>query len=236
MYEQRLDSVVADLAWLSPDMMLFGAGVLSLYLDQSDVADDLRPTEDVDAMLRLSGFGDRPAQVVVRGVEKELREHGWSPDLRPHRRNPYAYISPSNVAVDFVFAELCPPDDWVVFARQTAIEHRLSSGRIVRIPTPALFLVCKAEASRNPERWEGAYDSHDIEDIALLMGGCSVLAESLKTAPPEAAQYLSAWAQELLAGATTYGQQAYASLEGNWPRQVSSSRIDDLLHAMASLA
>jgi len=68
------------------------------------------------------------------------------------------------------------------------------------------------------------------------MGGCSVLAESLKTAPPEAAQYLSAWAQELLAGATTYGQQAYASLEGNWPRQVSSSRIDDLLHAMASLA
>jgi len=97
-----------------------------------------------------------------------------------------------------------------------------------------LLLVCKADASRNPTRWGGPYASHDLEDIALLMGACTILERSLRNAPSRAVRYLSAWAGELTSGSTRYGQQAYACLEGNWPREVRFSVLDHLLETMTS--
>jgi len=140
LYEERLGSVSGDLAWLEAAVMFFGAGVLPLYLDRGTVGEDLRPTEDVDALVQLSVIPGKALQTKVQWIEERLRDHGWAPDLRPHRRNRHAYVSPSGIAVDFAFAELYPPDDWPVVAQETAVVHELSKGRSVRIPTPALYL------------------------------------------------------------------------------------------------
>lgn len=231
--ERRLEAVVAELGWLPGDVMLFGAGVLPLYIDRALVADDLRPTEDVDALIRLTAELDEPSGVRVARIEGALRHHGWSPDVRSHRRNVHAYVSPSGVPVDLVFEDLYPSDDWVVVSAESAQERTLASGVVVRIPSPAMFLVCKVAASRNPKRWEGAYDSHDLEDIAALLAGCSGLVGVAGSVPSKAAEYLKAWSTELLDGSTTYGQQAYACLEGNWPRGVGFDDLDVILRTLA---
>ncbi|MBW2253711.1 MAG: hypothetical protein JRI25_03845 [Deltaproteobacteria bacterium] len=233
-YRKRLESVATDLEWLDSEVMFFGAGVLPLYLDEERVAaEGLRPTDDVDTLLTLRNTESRSVRVLVDTIEAKLRKHSWKHDTRPHRRNPYAYLSPNQIAVDFVFDQLCPADDRVVLARHTAELHELPSGRTIRIPTPALFLVCKAEASRNPKRWEGAYDSHDIEDIALLMAGCTRLEPSVEASPDNARDYLRNWARELRDGESEYGQQALACLEGNWPRGVDIAAMDRLLAVLA---
>jgi hypothetical protein len=232
LFEERIEAVASDLEWLAVEVMFFGAGVIPLYVEDSELASDLRPTEDLDALVGLSAAVSGQVDNEVRKIEQALREHGWTPDLRPHRRNVYAYLSPSGIAVDFVFDVLQPPTDWPVVAQASAMDFRLGSGRTVRIPTPALFLVCKAEASRSKKRWSGAYDSHDLEDIAMLIAGCETLASSAEQVPPDATDYLAEWARELLTGSTEYGQQAYACLEGNWPRNVHISLLDRVLRKM----
>ena len=227
--------MLTDLAWLPLERMLFGAAILPLYIDEPSVAEDLRPTEDVDALLCLASLGSQQAaQLAVAAVEKELRTHGWSPDVRPHRRNLYAYLSPSKIAVDFVFDALERPGDWVIAASHEPLERTLKSGERLHIPTSALFLVCKVAASRNPKRWEGPYDSHDLEDIAALLAGCHALESSVQSTTPDAAAYLAEWATELTEQNTPYGRQAYAVLEGNWPRRVDIGRLDLLLGIMRS--
>lgn len=234
LFLQRLESVASDLEWLEAEVMFFGAGVLSLYLDRDAVStESLRPTDDVDALIDLPGSEDKPVRILVNAIETALRDHAWRLDMRSHRRNQYAYLSPSGIAVDFVFDDLCSPDDWVLVALQSAEDIELPTGRMIRVPNPGLFLVCKADASRSDRRWEAALQSHDLEDIALLMAGCSRLESSVDTAPRTAREYLRTWASELLRSESDYGQRAYACLEGNWPRVADIEEMDRLLAEIA---
>lgn len=236
LFLQRLESVAKDLAWLDADVMFFGAGVLALFVDHKFVsAEGLRPTDDVDALIDLPGAELKPVHILVNAVEAALRDHSWRLDMRSHRRNQYAYLSPHGIAVDFVFDELCSPSDWVLVAQKAANLFELPSGRVIRIPTPALLLVSKAAASRSEQRWEAALQSHDIEDIALLMAGCTALERSFCSAPEPARDYLCSWADELLRSESDYGQRAYACLEGNWPRAVEIEEMDRLLEVMVGL-
>lgn len=132
------------------------------------------------------------------------------------------------------FEELYPSDDWVIVSVGSSMIRRLSTGDAVRIPTPAMFWVCKVAASRNPKRWAGPYGSHDLEDIAALMAGCSELGQSVSTLGQAAANFLSAWAAEVLGGTSAYGRQAHACLEGNWPRQARLDTLEELLRAVAA--
>jgi hypothetical protein len=46
--------------------------------------------------------------------------------------------------------------------------------------------------------------------------------------------WLREWAEDVLAR-TTFGDQSYASLEGNWPRGVEISNLDQFLQNLADL-
>lgn len=74
--DERLESVAADVDALGRPVMLFGAGVLHRYLDVPEVlADPLRPTEDVDALVQLSAG---PTEAASAGAfEASLRQRGW---------------------------------------------------------------------------------------------------------------------------------------------------------------
>ncbi len=229
--DERLESVAADLDALGWRAMFIGAGVLHRYLDVPAVlAEPLRPTEDVDALLHV--VLDQSAQQVARIVEVALQRHGWRPDMRSHRRNVHAYVSPGGIPVDIVIDALYPEDDWPVVAQQTAEEQLLPSGRVIRLPSPALFLICKLHASMSPRRWEGPYESHDLEDVAQMIAGCSRLPGSVEGCPKPARDWLRAWSRDVLAG-TTFGTQTYACLEGNWPKNIGLERLDTLLERLA---
>ena len=103
---ERLEAVDEDLAWLEHELFYFGAGVLPFYLDEQGVLrEEPRPTTDVDTLVQLGSNANSGA--AVRAIESSLQRHGWKVDIRPHRRNMYAYVSPRDVEVDLVFDGLC---------------------------------------------------------------------------------------------------------------------------------
>jgi hypothetical protein len=231
--DDRLESVAADLEPVGRPVMFFGAGILHRYLDVPEVlAEPLRPTEDVDVLLHVTVQAS--SYEAARAVEAALQACGWRPDMRSHRRSIHAYVSPGDIAVDIAVDTLFPAHDWAVVAQDTAEDHTLPSGRLIRIPSPALFLVCKLEASRNPKRWEGPYEIHDLEDVAQLIAGSSRLRDSIVACPPAARRWLREWADDVLAG-STFGDQTSACLEGNWPRGVDLSKLDTFLDGLSQL-
>jgi hypothetical protein len=231
--DERLGSVGEDLDGLGLVVMFFGAGVLHRYLDVAEVIEEtMRPTEDVDALVCVADQED--LGTLGRRIEVQLQQNGWKHDLRSHRRNAHAFISPRGIPVDIVIDALYPEDDWPVVAVESAEQQALPNGRTITIPSPALFLICKLDASKNPERWAGPYESHDLEDAAQLIAGCSRLRDSIESAAQPARHWLKEWAADVLAH-TMFGTQSYACLEGNWPRGVDVSGLDEFLDRLHEL-
>ena len=90
-----------------------------------------------------------------------------------------------------------------------------------------------ARSSRDEYVVKGVF--HPIEDIVLLMAGCTTLERSIAAAINAAREYLRVWANELLESESDYGQRAYACLEGNWPRAVEIEEMDRLLEILATV-
>jgi hypothetical protein len=61
-----------------------------------------------------------------------------------------------------------------------------------------------------------------------------VLGGSVAACPSEARDYLRSWAAEVRDAETVYGSQAYACLEGNWPRGADVEELDEWLELLAS--
>lgn len=225
-------AVASDLDWLDPPPLFFGASVLEAYIDRKEMLDEeLRPTEDVDVVFQIDKAGQQ--RVVVATVEQQLRQRGWKHDLRPRRRNQHAFVAPSGIPVDVVMDRLYSQDDWPIRASRSPEKLTLGPNHTLNIPTPAYFLACKIAASRSPKRWEGRYYSHDIEDVAVLLAGCSRLLISVESGPPELKTFIADWAAELLARQTPYGEAAYELVLGNAPRAAKYDELQTLLRDLA---
>ncbi len=236
----ELDAVAADLAWLDPPPVFFGASVLPLYLDAPGLTDEARPTEDVDVIIAVTAPGS--INVATAGIEAELRSRGWAHDQRPARKNIYAFIAPSGVPVDLVFhrADVSPEpastiEDWPWRAALDPMVVRRATGLALRVPTPAYFFACKIAASRNPTRWSGPYDAKDVEDLALLLAGCSAMAASATAGPPALRAMLAAWASEVQGGTTAYGKTVRELLMANCPRSVPERIVVERIAELARL-
>ena len=230
-----LDAVAADLGFLARPPMFFGAAVLPLYIDRTDMFDGgFRPTEDVDVVVSLAVGTER--QGTVPEMEASLRRHGFTDDLRAGRRNMHAFVSPSGIPVDIVIDALVADTDWALRSRESARAVVLETGRQIRIPTAAYYLACKIAASRNRERWEGDYYCHDLEDIALLLCGRTGLAEECRHAENVLAGYLGGWALEVTARSTGYGSDAHSVLMSNVPEAGSIIELEGILEAIAGRA
>lgn len=227
-----LDSVARDLSFLAAPPLFFGAAVLELYVDRPEALDGaFRPTEDVDVVVTL--VPGSSGQGTVHEMERELRAHGFVDDPRTYRKNLHAFISPSEVPVDVVMDAMFDPSDWALKSRSGASSARLPSGRLLLIPNPASYLACKVSASRNRDRWEGDYYCHDLEDVALLLVGCSVLPASVAASDEQLRAYLNEWASEVLAATSKYGRDAQTVLMSNVPAASSIATLQDILNGLA---
>ncbi len=233
---QELEAIAVALAHHDPPPVFFGAAVLPLYLDRAAVLSDpqRRPTEDVDVIV----FAE-PGPDQTQAVEADLQRAGWKFDMRTLRKsaNRHAMMDGHGIPVDIVIADSPmekPADleavDWPRFAASHAVSQELPSGRSIQIPTPAMFLACKVAASREPRRWRGEFDAHDVEDIATLLAGCSTLVASVRDAHAWTRAYLRRWLAEVSDGRTHYGSRTQALLEANWPRDVP----EDLFACLAA--
>lgn len=183
-YEALLDSVAADLEWLSPPPVFIGGAVIALFLD-SFGRTQMRPTNDVDCIVPCVA-----TRLDFTRLEERLRDHGWHPD----QRGPICrYTSPRGIAVDFMTQDpraLGFAGQWYPETVKQSSVFVLSTGREIRVPNVLHLFACKLEAFFD----RGMADptaSKDLEDIAALLDGNAELAHGTTAASPELRRFIS---------------------------------------------
>lgn len=167
-----------------------GGCTTALLITDAFAREGVRFTEDVDVIVHVLGYG-RWQRLLT-----ELRERGFreSPEdeiicrMRLHQ----ALIG-RDLIVDFM------PDDedilnftnrWYRDALQTANDHALPSGTVIRVVTPCYFLATKLEAFRGRGR-NDPLGSRDIEDILTVVDGRDGLHAELTNAEPNLRLYIA---------------------------------------------
>ena len=180
----NIEVVAAALESIRTRFVFAGAGILPLLIEPQFVP-DLRPTQDVDAVVQVLHFGEwmrlRTALLASgfreRAVVAQSRQIlFWLGDLQ----------------VDFIpprLREFGTANRWLDLGFELAEESRLPSGRVIeRIPASA-FLAAKVAAFLSRGRRD-VFRSDDLDDIAALLIGRPALAGEISFAHPEIRAYV----------------------------------------------
>jgi hypothetical protein len=200
---ERLLRTARRIAPLLADVVFVG-GQMAELLVTDPAAIRIRPTEDVDVVVRVT------TRTAYHRLQGRLRELGFSPDSRSG-----APLCRMRTADDLVL-DVMPLDEevlgftnrWYLLALDTAIPLELASDVVIRAITASAFLATKWEAFQH----RGATDpllSHDLEDIITVVAGRSTIVADVSALPRGARQFIAAstrdflagpWAEEIVAG------------------------------------
>ncbi|MFZ5469591.1 MAG: hypothetical protein ACOZIN_09155 [Myxococcota bacterium] len=159
---EALEKVASALGPDVANVVFLGATASALYPANS--LTDIRPTNDVDLLVRtsLAEYYALMARLKERGFE-ECRDEG-APTCRRRLGD--------DLQVDVMVPDpevLGFSNKWYPEAFDRAASYPLPSGRPIRAITPIYFLATKLEAFRS--RGKGDFRSKDIEDIVLMLDG-----------------------------------------------------------------
>ena len=188
--------VVADaLADLRNELIFVGGSTAGLLLTDP-MAEGIRATKDVDAIVEAATLGQ------YYELESRLPAHGFNRDVNSD------VICRWKHAGSGVLFDVMPIDPtilgfsnrWYPEAARTAARVRLNDRiEIRRISAPA-FIATKLEAYLN--RGSGDFlSSHDLEDVLTVTDGRPSLADELRTATPELQQFVRETIATLLSDA-----------------------------------
>jgi predicted nucleotidyltransferase len=180
---ERLEIVAAGLGPLLNQAVFVGGATASLYID-SKGAPDVRPTEDVDCIVEVR------SKKHFDELSSELRRNGFANDSRTGA--PICRWIYKNVTVDVMPLAsdiLGFSNRWYDQGYKESEEYSLPSGTKIKILSLAYFIATKLEAfhSRGQNDYRG---SSDIEDIVLVIDGCSDCANKLMLAPEDVRVFL----------------------------------------------
>jgi len=176
--------------------VVFVGGQVAELLVTSPAAIRVRPTKDVDVVVRTS------TRTSYRAMEEALRGRGFTNDTSegaPLCR----WKTSSGLLVDVM------PDTpetlgfsnrWYSLAIQESILCRVTEELEIRIPPAPVFLGTKWEAFISPDR-AGAgdhYMSHDLEDIITVVAGRPEITEEVTQARLDLREYLALKADEFI--------------------------------------
>ena len=198
--QEQMLQAVADA--LGPELVrqvaFVGGCTTALLITDAFAREAVRFTEDVDVIVHVLGYGK------WQGLLSELRQRGFressEDDIICRMRLPNA-LSERDLLVDFM------PDDeailnftnrWYRDALQTAANHALPSGTVIRVVMPIYFLATKLEAYRGRGR-NDPLGSRDIEDILAVVDGRATLLSELEQADPAVRHYIAQATRTLLA-------------------------------------
>lgn len=175
------------------DQLVFVGGAVAGLLVTDPLADTVRATYDVDAIVqaRLGQYHRIEEQVAALGFRRDMdsgvvcrwvhRDSGILFDLMP-------------VAADVLGFS----NRWYYYAVQTAQPQDLGEGVSIRVASAVAFVATKLEAFVD----RGAGDvlaSHDLEDILNIVDGREELAHELVAAPQALRDAMAQAFTELLA-------------------------------------
>lgn len=189
-----------------------GGAVLPLLVD-AVVGADLRPTYDVDVIVRAGTYFEYQAKCAV------LERAGFTSGAV--QCDPVCRFRRGTLVVDMMptpYEGAGTANPWFELGVRTAAEYELPGGRKIRTVAGPVYLATKIAAFRG--RGAGDYyGSKDFEDIVALLDGRAELLGECRGQEVQVRRYLSAWAKEFL---QERGQRMY--LESHISRASGSER------------
>lgn len=157
--------------------LVFVGGAVAGLLVTDPLADPVRPTRDVDAVVNAD-------RATFRRVEKAVAQRGFARDVTSAVICRWVHKD-SGLQFDLMPVQpevLGFSNRWYPYAVETAEPADLGAGITLRLVSAVAFVATKLEAFAG--RGGGDYlGSHDIEDILNIVDGREELADELAAAP-----------------------------------------------------
>lgn len=156
-------------------VVFVGGCATGLLVDDADLI-DVRPTEDVDAIVEvasLAAYHQLAEQLMQRGFKQTMADN--TPPFRWYWNRMQLDLVPVDERV-LGFA-----NPWYRVGFEAALPVELAGGLILRHLSAPHFLATKFEAFKDRGQ-NDVYLSHDLEDIMTVMEGRSCVVQEMATA------------------------------------------------------
>ena len=160
---------------LSEQVVFVGGCATGLLVDDVDLM-DVRPTEDVDAIMEvasLSAYHRLAEQLMQRGFKQTMADN--TPPFRWFWNRMQLDLVPLDEKV-LGFA-----NPWYRVGFDAAVSVELADGLLLRHLSAPHFFATKFEAFKDRGQ-NDVYLSHDLEDIMTVMEGRSLVAQEIAAA------------------------------------------------------
>ncbi|MDP1845880.1 MAG: hypothetical protein Q8L09_03965 [Candidatus Moranbacteria bacterium] len=189
---ELLEEVAGVLERANVDGTFTGGAVLPLYLEPA-VAAELRPTFDIDVIVRAGTYAEYQAQC------RPLVGEGFAPGQE--EGDTMCRFRRAGVVLDVMptpYTGVGTDNPWFPLAVETAVLAELPGGRRIRIVSAPLYLATKI-AAFNGRGGGDHFGSKDMEDIVALLDGRVALGEECHQGEGTVAAFVQSWATTLLA-------------------------------------
>jgi len=185
----RIKAVYNSLEELADKVVFIGGATVSLYTDR--LAEEVRPTDDVDILIELINYEGYAA------IEEKLREKGFVNDVDSGVICRYM--------VQGIVVDVMPTSDeilgfsnkWYKPGFSSAINYALDGNYTIKIFSPEYFLATKLEAFKNRGKGDGR-TSTDFEDIVYFLNNRSTIWQELIDTEKALKEYIIHSFRELL--------------------------------------
>ena len=188
----RIKAVHDALGSLRDDVVFVGGATVSLYADR--MAEEVRPTDDIDILIELWAHKDYAA------IEEQLRKIGFANDQESGIICRYKI---HGITVDIMATGedvLGFSNRWYPDGYKNSVDYRIDDEHTVRIFSAPYFIATKLEAFKSPNRKDnnnGLY-STDFEDIVFVLENRFSVWDELNEAPADLKEYLKHEFRQLL--------------------------------------
>lgn len=177
---------------LREQVVFVGGCATGLLIDHPKLM-DMRPTEDVDAIVEvasLAGYHQLAELLAQRGFRQTMEEN--TPPFRWFWNRMQLDLVPLDKRV-LGFA-----NTWYRAGFDAALSAELAGGLVLRHLSAPYFLATKFEAFQDRGQ-NDVFLSHDLEDILTVVEGRSTLAAEVGAAPDDVRQHIARSVAHLLA-------------------------------------
>lgn len=168
------------------EQVVFVGGAVAGLLVTDPLADPVRATRDVDAVVNAS-------RAMFYRIEAQVAERGFARDVSSDVICRWVHKA-SGVLFDLMPVQpevLGFSNRWYPYAVETAVPMDLGDGVTVRLVSAVAFVATKLEAFAG--RGGGDFlSSHDLEDVLNIVDGRQELVEELAAAPAELREAVAA--------------------------------------------
>jgi hypothetical protein len=173
--------VATALGELNDEVAYVGGATVSIYADDP-IADDVRPTKDVDIMLRIATFAELAA------LQDKLASKNIYPDPEADINCRFKY---DDVLIDVMSTKevgWAPSDPWFEPGFKSLMKYKLDDAVTIRVFTAPYFLATKFSAFG--DRGNDPRTSTDFEDIVYVLDSSLNIVDEIRIAPIKVRDYL----------------------------------------------